>query len=530
MPAGRCRCTACRSPSRTTSTSPGSPTTAACPATPTRPRPDAGSVAPAARRRRDRRRQDQPRPVRHRPQRHPLPVRRSRERVRRRPDLRRVELRLGGRRRLRGRRLRPGHRHRRLRPGAGRAERDRRAQADPRAASAPRRASRPAARWTASACSPATSPTPPPCSRCCAGPDAGDPWSRPHAGPVDVPAAGLRLGCPGRRPRLRRRHRHGRRVRRRRRTGALPGVATGTSTSRRCSRPATCSTAARGSPSGSPTSRRSSPTHPDGAAGHPRGPRPRPRLHRRRRLPRPAPPAGAAGRERPAVARHDVLVLPTVPTTFTRAEIAEEPMARNLVLGRYTQFANLLDLAAVAVPNGFTADGRPVGVTLLGPAFSEARLLAAATEVHHLPRRPHDCHSAPTRTRARIGPVDANPYAWPYDGTVDPRSRAGLHRLADRLLRPGRLRRHDGLRPRPHPGRAARRRGGARPRALDRHAGDPHPRGPPPRPVRLPAEQAVAVGAHRRRDRRGGPVRADPGARASRAGRSCPRSPRSTAR
>ncbi len=45
-----------------------------------------------------------------------------------------------------------------------------------------------------------------------------------------------------------------------------------------------------------------------------------------------------------------MLLLPTVPTTFTRAEIAEEPVARNLVLGRYTQFANLLDLAAVAVP------------------------------------------------------------------------------------------------------------------------------------------------------------------------------------
>jgi allophanate hydrolase len=77
----------------------------------------------------------------------------------------------------------------------------------------------------------------------------------------------------------------------------------------------------------------------------------------------------------------DVLLLPTVPTTFTRAQLADEPVARNLVLGRYTQFANLLDLAALAVPAGVTADGRPVGVTLLGPAFSEARLFAAATEL-----------------------------------------------------------------------------------------------------------------------------------------------------
>jgi allophanate hydrolase len=83
--------------------------------------------------------------------------------------------------------------------------------------------------------------------------------------------------------------------------------------------------------------------------------------------------------------RADVLLLPTAPTTFTRAEIAEEPVARNLVLGRYTQFANLLDLAAVAVPGGITPDGRPVGLTLLGPAFSERRLLDAASAlIHHL--------------------------------------------------------------------------------------------------------------------------------------------------
>jgi allophanate hydrolase len=79
--------------------------------------------------------------------------------------------------------------------------------------------------------------------------------------------------------------------------------------------------------------------------------------------------------------RADVLLLPTLPTTFTRAEIAAEPIARNAVLGRFTQFANLLDLAAVAVPAGTTRDGRPVGVTLLGPAFTEGLLLEAAREL-----------------------------------------------------------------------------------------------------------------------------------------------------
>jgi allophanate hydrolase len=82
--------------------------------------------------------------------------------------------------------------------------------------------------------------------------------------------------------------------------------------------------------------------------------------------------------------RADVMLLPTVPTTFTRAEIAEQPVARNLVLGRFTQFGNLLDLAALAVPAGTTPDGRPAGVTLLGPAFTEGRLLDAARELSSL--------------------------------------------------------------------------------------------------------------------------------------------------
>ncbi|MFG1917465.1 allophanate hydrolase [Micromonospora sp. NPDC048898] len=79
----------------------------------------------------------------------------------------------------------------------------------------------------------------------------------------------------------------------------------------------------------------------------------------------------------------DVLVVPTVGTTFTLDEIAEDPIGRNAMLGRYTQFANLLDLAAVTVPNGFTSTGRPASLTLLGPAFSDttlARLAAALAD------------------------------------------------------------------------------------------------------------------------------------------------------
>jgi allophanate hydrolase len=79
--------------------------------------------------------------------------------------------------------------------------------------------------------------------------------------------------------------------------------------------------------------------------------------------------------------RAQLLIMPTVPTTFTVDQIAEEPVRRNTVLGRYTQFVNLLDLAALTVPTGRTADGRPASVTLIGPALSEPLLLSVATRL-----------------------------------------------------------------------------------------------------------------------------------------------------
>jgi allophanate hydrolase len=77
----------------------------------------------------------------------------------------------------------------------------------------------------------------------------------------------------------------------------------------------------------------------------------------------------------------DVLILPTIGTTYTQDEVAADPIRLNLNLGRYTQFANLLDLAAVTIPNGFTADGRPASVTLFGPANSDETLFRVAASM-----------------------------------------------------------------------------------------------------------------------------------------------------
>jgi allophanate hydrolase len=69
----------------------------------------------------------------------------------------------------------------------------------------------------------------------------------------------------------------------------------------------------------------------------------------------------------------DALLLPTVARQPTIAEVAADPVAVNSELGRYTNFANLLDMCAVALPAG-SADGGCFGATLLAPAFGDLAL------------------------------------------------------------------------------------------------------------------------------------------------------------
>jgi allophanate hydrolase len=78
----------------------------------------------------------------------------------------------------------------------------------------------------------------------------------------------------------------------------------------------------------------------------------------------------------------DLLLLPTTGTTHRIAEIEAEPVALNENIGRYTNFCNLLDLSAIAVPAGFRRDGLPFGVTLLAPAFHDPLLAAVGGALH----------------------------------------------------------------------------------------------------------------------------------------------------
>ncbi|MFF3614035.1 allophanate hydrolase [Streptomyces sp. NPDC002580] len=74
----------------------------------------------------------------------------------------------------------------------------------------------------------------------------------------------------------------------------------------------------------------------------------------------------------------DALLLPTVPGHPTLAEVAADPLGTNARLGRFTNSTNLFDLAAVAVPAGATPAGLPFGVMLIGPAFTDERLVRIA--------------------------------------------------------------------------------------------------------------------------------------------------------
>lgn len=79
----------------------------------------------------------------------------------------------------------------------------------------------------------------------------------------------------------------------------------------------------------------------------------------------------------------DVIALPTSPTHYRVDEIQANPVTLNSHLGYYTNFANLLDLCAVAVPTSFRPDKLPFGVTLFAPAWTDAALAALAETLHH---------------------------------------------------------------------------------------------------------------------------------------------------
>ncbi len=78
----------------------------------------------------------------------------------------------------------------------------------------------------------------------------------------------------------------------------------------------------------------------------------------------------------------EALVVPTAPFHPTREEVEADPIGVNARLGTFTNFANLLDFCAVAVPSGMRANGLPFGVTFIAPAFHDGPLASLGAAFH----------------------------------------------------------------------------------------------------------------------------------------------------
>ena len=204
----------------------------------------------------------------------------------------------------------------------------------------------------------------------------------------------------------------------RRWTAPGPPVCGGSrSTSPRSSPPASCSTRGRGSPSAPPHSGRS--CAPTPACIHP--------IVRAIMIQAGAGISAAEAFEgfhaqaaheqaaRAIWAEVDALLLPTVPAAYRISEVLAEPFALNAHLGLFTNFVNLLDMAAINAPAGFRDDGVGFGVSVIGPAWSEARLLAVAEQIADPgPRPPLDlAERTPTVKLAVVGAhLGSMPLHW----------------------------------------------------------------------------------------------------------------------
>lgn len=83
----------------------------------------------------------------------------------------------------------------------------------------------------------------------------------------------------------------------------------------------------------------------------------------------------------PVLDRYDMLVVPTVPTFYTRADLEADPVEPNSRFGTYTNFVNLLDMCGLVVPTAPRRDGRPGSLTLLAASGRDGLLAALAARI-----------------------------------------------------------------------------------------------------------------------------------------------------
>lgn len=107
----------------------------------------------------------------------------------------------------------------------------------------------------------------------------------------------------------------------------------------------------------------------------------------------------------------DFLLTPTASNAYTIAAVEADPIRLNSNLGHYTNFVNLLDLSAVAVPTAMMSMGIPFGVTLVARSGQDLPLLTLAARLHArtlptvgaTPHAPHRTAALPDATRFPSG-------------------------------------------------------------------------------------------------------------------------------
>ena len=96
----------------------------------------------------------------------------------------------------------------------------------------------------------------------------------------------------------------------------------------------------------------------------------------------------------------DMILTPTAGTCYRTADVLAEPIKLNSNLGFYTNFMNLMDFSALAIPTGFLPSGVGFGVTLFHHAFTDKKLLGAGASFQQLFDLPLGASRQPSKTQA----------------------------------------------------------------------------------------------------------------------------------
>jgi allophanate hydrolase len=130
----------------------------------------------------------------------------------------------------------------------------------------------------------------------------------------------------------------------------------------------------------------------------------------------------------------DALLIPTAPFHPTLAEVAADPVVVNSLMGTYTNFCNLFDLCAVAVPAG-EVDGAQFGLTVVGRTFDDAVAADIARRLEATPAAPalFAAGAAPAVSHPGAGPSSSAPWPVAAGATAVPLVVVGAHRKGQPL-------------------------------------------------------------------------------------------------